>query len=383
MFNKPSIALTLVALLMLASGLAQAYSYGYAGSTLRPGDSGAGCANCHGANPAVVEVGLEGPPGVLPGKTVRYSVIIDNITNASAKAGFTTAVDRIPGNQPVFSNVPGEPTATTDSATQIVNNNASYPLKLPTDGTAVYFIDLSVPVSAETGSSFTLYTVGEAGWSTRHVGWRHAPNFTVRVGPPAPASLHADQDSATTSQINLAWTDWNQGEHFRMLVKAGSPPESPTDEAATLVYEGPDTGATATGLSPGTVYHFAVWGKDPDDEIYSLDATEASAATLPESPTGLVINPASGDGIELSWSGDSDEYRLLRRTDEYPEAPTDEAATVIYEGSASNATDSDLNVDTGYYYRVWGKVADQNIFSEASSEANWIDRIFTDRYQMP
>lgn len=78
--------------LLVPAQLVHANSYGVINTTLRPGDSGNGCASCHGALPGVVDVQVQGDSGVLPGASARYSVIIDNISNASARGGFTAAV---------------------------------------------------------------------------------------------------------------------------------------------------------------------------------------------------------------------------------------------------------------------------------------------------
>ena len=377
------IAGLLTVFLLSMSGTADAYSYGYANSTLRPGDSGNGCGGCHGSNPGGVEVQLQGTSAMLPGTTVRYEVIIKNINNPSALAGFTSAIAKNPGNQPFFSNVAGEPTAVVDSATQIVNNNATYPLKAPDNGTAIHLIDLTMPASAGYGETFTIYTVGEAGWSGTQVGWRHAPNFTVSVAPPTPTELTADQANATGTLIPLQWNGSSQGEHFRVLARADDYPESPTDAAANLVYEGPDASADATGLTPGQSYYFAAWGKAPDDDIYSADAALTSAATIPDSPTSLTIAPSSNNQVQLTWTGSSDEHRLLRHDDGCPSSPTDDTASIVYEGNDPTVTDSIVDIDTLYCYRIWGKAADMEIFSESAAEASWIERVFTDRFETP
>jgi hypothetical protein len=376
-------AVALSTIVLLAFNEASAHSYGHINSTLRPGDSGNGCGGCHGSSPGVVAVELQGDAAILPGATARYEVIISNITKASALAGFTSAIDKNPGNQPTFGNVPGEPTAIADSATQIVNNNASFPLKAPVNGTAIHLIDLTMPAGASYGETYTIYTVGEAGWSSTQVGWRHAPNFTVTVAPPTPAALTADQTSATDTLIPLQWTGSTQGEHFRVLSRIDDYPDSPTDAAASLVYEGPDTSADATGLAPGQAYYFAAWGKAPDDDIYSTEAALATAATIPGSPDSLIITPLTQGEIELAWTGTSDEYRLLRQIDTCPSSPTDGNANLIYEGSDSDINDAGLEFNVTYCYRVWGKVTNRQVYSENSAEANWADLIHSDRFEQP
>lgn len=374
-------SLILACLAALPAPAAFAYSYGVASTTERPGDSGNGCASCHGASPGTVDVQIQGDSGVLPGASARYSVIIDNISIASARGGFTAAITKDPGNQPAFVNVSGEPTATVDSSTQIVNNNSAFPLRLPSNGIVTYLIDLAVPASATLGDEYTIYAVGDAGHQSTQVGWNFAPELTITIGPPVPASLTVDQEDATAAEIPLTWSGSPQGEHFRVLRRTDSYPESPTDSSATLIYEGPDTTATATGLDGGTRYFFAAWGKVPDEAFYSTEAALADGATLPEDPTGLAVSPVSGSEVVLDWSGTADEYRLLRKVGEFPSAPDDLEATVVFEGADTTAVDAGLSSELNYHYRVWAKVPGAEVFSTGSSQVTWQELIHSDRFE--
>lgn len=377
----PYKCLLLVCCLVAPVQIVHAWSYGVAGTTQRPGDSGDGCASCHGASPGVVEVRVQGDNGVLPGASARYSVIIDNISNASARGGFTAAITKDPGNQPSFNNVAGEPTATVDTNTQIVNNNSNLPLRLPTDGSVTYLIDLAVPATATLGDEYTIYAVGDAGHRSTQVGWNFAPEFTLTIGPPTPASLSADQAGASTAEIPLTWSGSEQGEDFRVLRKTGDFPEGPTDAGAELVYEGPDTAATATGLTPGTRYYFAAWGKVPGESYYSTEAARDIAGSLPENPSALTVIPVSGSEIVLEWSGNSSEYRLLRKIDAFPASPEDPDATLVYEGDSTTAPDGGLASELDYHYRVWSKTPGLDVFSTGSADATWMELIHADRFE--
>jgi hypothetical protein len=358
-----------------------AWSYGVAGSTQRPGDSGNGCASCHGALPGGVQVRVQGDDGVLPGASARYSVIIENIGNASARGGFTAAITKDPGNQPSFVNVAGEPTATVDTSTQIVNNNSDLPLRLPTDGVITYLIGLAVPASATLGDEYTIYTVGDAGHQSTQVGWNFAPEFTLSIGAPTPESLSADQAGATTTEIPLTWAGSDQGEDFRVLRNTGDYPDSPIDAGAELVYEGAGTAATATGLTPGTRYFFAVWGKVPGESYYSTDSAREIAGSLPENPSALTVSPISASEIVLEWSGTSSEYRLLRMVDAFPASPDDPDATLVYEGNSTMVPDGGLASELEYHYRVWSKTPGLEVFSTGSADATWKELIHADRFE--
>jgi hypothetical protein len=278
---------------------ASAKSTGETGVTLR--DTGTGCGTCHGAA-GVVAVQVLGPPAVLPGRTVRYEVLVQGITNALAEVGFNAAISRVPSNQPTFAMVAGEPTRLADSNTQIVHTNATQPLKRPVDGAASYAFDLVVPAATPIESSFTLYAVGDAGKNATQVGWNHAANVTLTIAPPVPSSLIANQATATSSSIELSWNG-TQGEHFRVLRKTGGYPTSPTDPTAVLVLEGPLESAVATGLAPLTRYYFAAYGKAPDASVYSSEAARASADTTDITPTTYTIGGLAGTGLVLRNNG--------------------------------------------------------------------------------
>lgn len=282
-----------LAVLMMPS-MGWTHSSGAFDGTLRPGDVGNGCGGCHGSSGGV-STQTTGPPALLPGVTVEYLITVSEIDIASAEVGFTAAVSENAPHQPVFSVVSGEPTRTGDGGTQITHSNASLGLKLPQEGAAGYAVNLTMPVDAPLGTSYTLYAVGDAGKNATQDGWAHAPNLSITVAPPIPSSLEADQGNATDSEIPLTWSG-SQGEHFRVLVRAGTAPTGPDDPDAILVYEGPAESATATGLDPDTTYFFAAWGKAPDADYYSSDAARTSASTLP-SGTSVIFADRFEDPI--------------------------------------------------------------------------------------
>lgn len=346
-------------LLAALPGLSGATSGGWPNSTTR--DGGGGCVGCHGAQTAGLGVGISGPNALLPGQMAQYTITVSNITNAAAKVGFNAAVTKL-AQQPTFSIPAGEPEATGDGSTQITHSNGMLPLKTPTAQSASYTVNLSMPAGAVFGTVYTLHTTANAGRSATQVGWKHANNFSVTVAPPTPTSLTPNQAAATATTIPLSWVG-TQSEHFRVLRKTGSFPTSATDAGATLVYEGPNASATATGLTAATNYFFAAFGKAPAAAIYSASAAQATAATLPPNPTTLTATPASSSEINLSWNGTSAEFRVLGKSGAYPASATDASAEVVYQGSAKMAIDGGLSAGTGYFYRVWGKVAGSAVFS--------------------
>ncbi len=343
-----------------------ANSSGVIGTTLRPGDSGGGCVGCHGSA-GVVSTQVSGSNVLLPGATTRINFTVSGITNPAAKVGINGAITKDAVNQPTFAVVAGEPEGLSDSNTQARHSNFEFALKTPVNGSASYPFDLTMPAGAVLGSTYTIYAVGNAGRSATQVGWNHAANFVITVAPPTPTSLSANQAAATASSVPLSWAG-TQGEHFRVLRKTGSYPSSATDGTATLVYEGNLTSQTATGLSAGTQYFFAAFGKAPTSAFYSSQAAQATAGTIPANPTSLTANATSSSEVSLSWAGTSAQFRVLRKIGAYPTGPTDGAAALVYEGNTTQIVDSGLQAGTDYFYRVWGKVAGLAVYSTGNAQ---------------
>lgn len=356
------------ALAALLPALAAANSSGWPGATLR--DGGSGCVGCHGAANTAISVAINGPAALLPGQMAQFSVDVGSIDNAGAKVGFNLAVTKTAAAvQPLLTIVAGQPEASTDGATQLVHSSAMVPLKTAVAGAASYPVNLTMDPDAVLGSSVTLYATANVGRGGTQEGWRHASNIVVTVAPPPPSTLTANQAAATAGAIPLAWSG-SQGEHFRVLRKTGSYPSSATDAAATLVYEGPNASASASGLAAGTLYYFAAYGKAPASAFYSSAAAQATAATLPPNPSTLGAMAAAASQINLGWNGSSSEFIVLGKAGAYPASPTDASAKVVYTGAAKNAVDSGLAAGTAYFYRSWGKVAGANVYSTGFSQAS-------------
>ena len=353
--------------LLVAAGLLMvmppvlANSTGWTGSTLR--DGGGGCVGCHGAQVPALGVAIAGSNALLPGQTTRYTITVTGVTQATARVGYNAAVEK-KAVQPTFSNVAGEPTATGDGSTQSTHNNA----KTQVGGGASYQFDLTMPAGAAIGTTYLLYATANAGQGADQVGWDHASNVTLTVAPPTPTSLTANQAMASVNSIPLTWVG-TQGEHFRVLRKIGTFATSATDAGATLVYEGSNSSATATGLAAGTNYFFSAYGKAPAAAAYSTNAAQTTGATLPPDPSALSATAGSSSEIDLTWNGTSAEFRVLGKAGAYPTSATDATAEVVYQGTAKNATDTDLLAGTQYNYRVWGKVTGTSVYSSGFFEA--------------
>ena len=98
--------------------------------------------------------------------------------------------------------------------------------------------------------------------------------------------------SISSTGMDLTWT--GSSAECRAIYKVGSVPISPTD--GTLIYEGvmpvATPSASVTGLTGGTRYFIAVYGKASGSSTYSATADTTSVITL----DGRLIDPAGAEG---------------------------------------------------------------------------------------
>lgn len=366
-----------LALACLSTSAALANGFGATAYTLREG--AASCGGCHGSSNPALTVSFTGPTTMLPGATQVWTATLTGAP-VNARAGFAAAIQKPPANVATFSSIAGQPTVTGDGMTQISHGSGQGELDNFSGGTAQYTVNLTVPAGAPLGSTYLVYMSGNVGNPVAN-NWRAAATQTLTVGAPVPDSLTPNQAAATATTIPLAWAG-SQGEHFRVLRKTGSAPANKDD--GTLVYEGANTSATATGLAAGTRYFFAVYGKVPNVASYSATAVQAIAGTTPPDPTALTAMAGSSSEISLAWNGTSAEFKVLRKTGAYPTGPSDAGATVVYEGALKAAVDGGLSAGTQYFYRVWGKTAGTQAFSSAHQQATATTNAMpTDRHVGP
>lgn len=167
---------------------------------------------------------------------------------------------------------------------------------------------------------------------------------------PSGVQLSAPQNLAATAQsdhsIMLTWTDeglFKSGfrlqrapagaEDWQQIAELGENAASYTDE----------------GLDEGTTYRYRIRSFSQTAE--SPFSQTATATTLPAAPTGLSASRSSETEIEITWNDNSsveDGYELQRSLSQGSgfETVTTLAADV------SEYSDSELNSNTTYYYRV-------------------------------
>ncbi len=105
-----------------------------------------------------------------------------------------------------------------------------------------------------------------------------------------------------------------------------------------------------TGLTPDTQYHYRVFAFNNGGEAYYSEITATTLKTVPAAPTELTLTCNSKDTVSLSWTDNAvneEGFRIERSTDGAVFA----AVNTLGPGVTS-CSDSGLNADTAYWYRV-------------------------------
>ncbi|MGA1979975.1 MAG: glycoside hydrolase family 9 protein [Sedimentisphaerales bacterium] len=168
--------------------------------------------------------------------------------------------------------------------------------------------------------------------------------------PTAPSGLTAT--AASSSQINLAWTD-NSSNETGFYVERSTSSTSGFSQIASLGAN--VTTYSSTGLAASTRYYYRVRAyNSAGNSAYSNTAnatTQAAGTTAPAAPSNLTATAASSSQINLAWTDNAS-----NETGFYVERST--SSTTGFSQIASlgaNVTtysSTGLTASTTYYYRV-------------------------------
>ena len=188
---------------------------------------------------------------------------------------------------------------------------------------------------------------------------------TTLVPPPtAPSGLTAT--TASSSQIDLAWTDNSSNETgFKIERKTGSGgtySQIATVGAGVVSY-------SSTGLAANTTYFYRVRATNAGgDSAYSNEANATTLNAAPAAPSALGATAISTSQINLSWTDNA-----TNETGFKIERKTGSGGTYAQIGTVgadvTSFNDTGLSITTTYYYRVraTNSIGDSSYSNEANA----------------
>ncbi|MBI5383638.1 MAG: fibronectin type III domain-containing protein [Verrucomicrobia bacterium] len=174
-----------------------------------------------------------------------------------------------------------------------------------------------------------------------------ATTAAILTPPAAPSGLTAT--AASSSQINLAWTDNANNE-------TGFAIERSTDNVTFTPVASVGANVTTyanTGLSASTTYYYRVRASNSaGNSAYSATASATTVAILtpPAAPSGLTATAASSSQINLAWTDNANNEAGFAI-----ERSTDNVTFTSIASVGANVTayaSTGLSASTTYYYRV-------------------------------
>jgi predicted acyltransferase (DUF342 family) len=170
---------------------------------------------------------------------------------------------------------------------------------------------------------------------------------TPYVAPDAPRTLMAT--AASSSQIELAWTDYANNE-TGFYIERATASAGPFTQIASI-------GANIekysnTGLTSNTNYWYRVRAYNAvGNSAYSNTANAITLNTMPAAPTALSATAVSSCQINLSWTDNATNetgFYVYRNTSSTKPG----AATVSLGANAATYCNTGLSANTTYYYWV-------------------------------
>ena len=93
---------------------------------------------------------------------------------------------------------------------------------------------------------------------------------------------------------------------------------------------------------------------------------QGNAISTIAQPTALQAGTVTSNSANLSWTGTSGEFRVVRTGTAFASSPT--SGTLVYEGSSTSTTAGSLTENNTVYFSVFGKATGSNGYSSNSKE---------------
>jgi len=186
----------------------------------------------------------------------------------------------------------------------------------------------------------------------QYSGYSNVANETTQTcpSPGAPSDLSAM--SASYTQIDLTWQD-NSSDESEFHIERS--PDGVSDWAEVATVGAGVTGYSDTGLSCSTTYYYRVRAYRDGDGQYSGYSNVAGGTTQtcppPAAPSDLNGTVASHTQIDLTWqdnSSDESDFHIERS----PNGVSGWVEVATVGTDVTGYSDTGLNCDTIYYYRV-------------------------------
>jgi hypothetical protein len=155
-------------------------------------------------------------------------------------------------------------------------------------------------------------------------------------------------------QVALHWQVPNDGSVASTVIrrKAGGTPTGPDDGES--VYDGSDTTLVDRAVANGTTYIYAAWARSAGGDLAGPVAATARPLPPPPAAPGALTATAGAGSVALTWTnpgGSFDHVRVVLKTGGYPTGPSD--GTVVYEGTATSASASNLESGIAVFVSAW------------------------------
>ncbi|MCJ7795719.1 MAG: fibronectin type III domain-containing protein, partial [Thermoleophilia bacterium] len=184
-------------------------------------------------------------------------------------------------------------------------------------------------------------TAGDSAYSNT------ASASTGQTVPSAPTNLNATP--ASSSQINLSWTDASSNETGFKIERSFSA-TSGFSQIATLGANA--TSYSNTGLSPGTLYAYRVRAYNAaGNSAYSNTAVTNTLDVPPAAPSGLTAAAVSSSQIDLTWVDNSTNETGFE-VERSLSATTGFALVASVGANVTSYQNTGLSPSTTYYYKV-------------------------------
>ena len=209
----------------------------------------------------------------------------------------------------------------------------------------------------------TTYTYRARAIKTADCPWSVATVATLTTAPP-PAPSGFTAIAATSTRINLAWTDNAASETAYRIERcpgAGAACDEESEFAPlTTLAAGAQAHADLTVCS-GATYTYRVRAEKDNGPLWQSTWVTAQGSTAsPSAPASLVVAGKSEERIDLSWnyaSSDRTGFRVGRCTGDAVTCDTPAEFAIVADittaGSSLSRSDAGLTGGATYTYRVW------------------------------